>query len=340
MVSAPSGGGGVNFSTLFSGEGPDGTPVPDSQEAYDLLSAYMMSHNYGINDYGIYSQDPEWRILHRAAFPKSDIPPMDRETAFRQLSQYMSDHRYAISDYATYSQDPIWQELHQNAFPEAFGSSSRPNANTSSSGYNSIVRELDGKNVDFRSLEFIGLYRSSEEIVKRLGGGDKTKGSCSSLAFAYIGNRAGYDVLDFRDGESRHFFAMNSSIDKIAHLPGVTSKIINGFDDIDCANTLLSTMQEGKEYYLATGEHAAIVRKNGDRYEYLEMQSTWNNGWKTLNDRVLHHRFGCETTQEQALPNFLIDSDSLLTNQEFLDILGYLNTAENEQRKGGGGHVR
>lgn len=33
------------------------------------LSAYMSSHNYGKNDYDVYSKDPEWEKLHKAAFP-------------------------------------------------------------------------------------------------------------------------------------------------------------------------------------------------------------------------------------------------------------------------------
>lgn len=39
------------------------------ENAYDQLSQYMNEHNYAADDYAEYSQDPEWRRLHEAAFP-------------------------------------------------------------------------------------------------------------------------------------------------------------------------------------------------------------------------------------------------------------------------------
>ena len=42
-----------------------------------------------------------------------------------------------------------------------------------------------------------------DEIVARVGGGDRTDGSCASVGLAYAANRGGSDVLDFRDGDSR-----------------------------------------------------------------------------------------------------------------------------------------
>mgnify|MGYP006976155199 CR=1 FL=1 len=124
----------------------------------------------------------------------------------------------------------------------------------------------------------------TEEIIERLGGGDNTQGSCSSLAFAYIGNVAGYDVLDFRDGDSRSFFSRNGSIEKIANLPGVNALIYNGKDDLICANDLLSTMQTGKEYYLATGLHASIVRKTVKHVEVRGIMNTWNCSTRQITD--------------------------------------------------------
>lgn len=338
--SISSGTSGINSISIVSNDNPTETITTPSEDPLRQLSEYMSAHNYGQADYAIYSQDPTWRILHRAAFPDAEMPPINRQVAILLLSQYMSTNNYGQSDYGTYSQDPVWQELNRYAFPETQAPFSRPNSELSSQKYNSIVSALRDSNVEYRSVELFGRYRSSDEIIDRLGGGDRTDGSCSSLAFAYIGNRAGYDVLDFRDGQSRRFFSSNNSIDMIANLPGVSATIISGFDDIACTTTLLSTIQEGKEYYLATGQHAAIVRKTGDHYEFLELQSAWSNGWKLLDDSILHSRFGCETSQKYQYPNFLIDTDSLLSNHEFLDILGYLNTAETEQRKGVGGFVR
>ena len=87
---------------------------------------------------------------------------------------------------------------------------------------------------------------SVDEIIKRLAGGDMTEGSCASLSFAYAGNKAGYDVLDFRGGESRKFFATNNNIIEIAKLPGVKSTIVEDYNDIKGALNLLKNKNIGK----------------------------------------------------------------------------------------------
>lgn len=174
-----------------------------------------------------------------------------------------------------------------------------------------------------------------------MSGGDSTAGSCSSLALAYAGNKAGYDVLDFRDGASRSYFSSRDSIQKVASLPGVQSITLHGTNDIVSANQLLGWMTPGKEYYLVTGQHASIVRRNGSSFEYLELQHPSDgNGWHTLDDNVLLTRFGCSTSHMSAFSNFMIDVDSLTKSNDFLSILGYINTAEADQRKGASGHVR
>lgn len=219
------------------------------------------------------------------------------------------------------------------------GQFARVNQNGSSSTYNRVRNSLERKKVEHNPISFCGNNRSFDEIVSSLGGGDETDGSCSSLAFAYAGNKAGYNVLDFRDGNSREYFSSNSSISQIAELPGVDSKIVYGKDDVSCADQLLSEMQSNKEYYLATGQHAAIVRMNNGHSEYLELQSAYDNGWHVLHDERLIKRFGCGINKTDY-PNFLIDVDSLAGSSEFLDILGYINTDENNQRKGESGHVK
>ena len=310
---------------------------PAALPAQTALSDYMSAHNYGKDDYAEYSQDPVWRVLHRAAFPNSDIPPLSRAKAYSLLCQFMMEHNYGIGDYGSYSKDPVWQELHRYAFPGRF---ERLDKSLASDGYRSIVDRLEASGIDYLPIQTFERYRTQEDIIARLGGGDNTRGSCSSLAFAYAGNIAGYDVLDFRDGESRSFFSKNSSIVKIAELPGVDSLIQFGSDDISCTMRLLDNVTAGKEYYLATGQHVAVIRKVEGHFEYLELQHPTNNGWHILNESVLQRRFGCERFQDREYPNVLIDIDSLVENQEFLGILGYLNTSEYDQHKGIDGYVR
>lgn len=216
----------------------------------------------------------------------------------------------------------------------------RPQKSMSSNEYSKIINSLDSKKIDYLPLSQGYYEKSDEEIVKRLAGGDQTDGSCSSLAFAYCGNKAGFTVLDFRDGESRRFFSRNDSILQIANLPNVNSYIEWGKDDELCANRLMSKMQPDVEYYLATGEHAAIVRLHNGHYEYLELQAPGdNNGWHLLHPISLYERFGCGVN-DVDYPNILIEVESLTRNSEFLDLLGYINTAEPNQNKGDYGYVK
>ena len=254
--------------------------------------------------------------------------------AYKQLSEYMERKGYKAEDYNIYSKDPEWQSLQRALSPDC------ELPPIGSNEYCTTVNALRDANVSYRHIEPCDKQRTTEEIVKYLGGGDETEGSCSSLAFAYAGNKAGYEVLDFRDGESRECFSDFDTVCTIANLPEIDSKIVYGKNDIECAKELLGEMEMGKEYYLATGYHAAIVKKTEHGYEYLELQEPQNNGWENLDTKSLKERFGCETNQPKEYPNVLIDVESLGKSKEFLDILGYINTAESNQKKGVFGYGR
>ena len=216
-----------------------------------------------------------------------------------------------------------------------------PKGNTDSKEYSSMVDALEKANVEYRPIQLAEQGRTEQDIINRLSGGDMTKGSCSSLALAYAGNKAGYDVLDFRDGDSRSFFSSRNSIQTVADMPGVNSTVLQGTNDIATANQLLSGIQAGKEYYLATGGHAAIVRRDGNGYQYLELQHPSNgNGWHNLNDYMLRQRFGCKDSRPYECSSYLMDVDSLANSSEFRNLLGYINTASSSQKKGIYGNVR
>ena len=168
-----------------------------------------------------------------------------------------------------------------------------------------------------------------------------TEGSCSSLAFAYAGNVAGYDVLDFRGGKSRLYFSLRSTVEMIAEIPEIKSTILEGTNDIEAARQLLSGLEDGKEYYLAVGNHAAIVRKCGGSFQYLELQHPANgNGWHTLDTSILQKRFVCIEARSNPCTSILMDVDSMANSSEFCSILGFINTAEETQRKGESGNVQ
>jgi hypothetical protein len=116
---------------------------------------------------------------------------------------------------------------------------------------------------------------------------------------------------------------------------------LQGKNDVEAANQLLSGMQDGKEYYLATGGHAAIVKRNGSSCQYLELQHPSNgNGWHSLSDNILRQRFGCRDSRAYECSSYLMEVDSLANNSEFRNILGYINTAKSCQNKGVFGNVR
>lgn len=204
---------------------------------------------------------------------------------------------------------------------------------------------LQTTGVEYREVKTFKVTPSKSEIIKRLGGGDLTKGSCSSLAFAYVGNTGGFDVLDFRDGLSRSIFASNKTIDEIAALPGVKGFVVKDFNDFTAANKLLKMVEEGKEYYLGTGRHAAIIRKIENNFEYLELQSPTDNGFKLLTKGVLKKRFGCKKSHttlgtKVQVSNQLIECESLSESNEFQRLLGYINTSSENQKKGMDGYVK
>lgn len=173
-----------------------------------------------------------------------------------------------------------------------------------------------------------------------------TKGSCSSLAFAFIGNEAGYDVTDYRGGESQTFFARTVNIKQIVKKSGGIE--FNGMNAIKTTMEALdNNVEEGKNYYLAVGQHAAIIRKKGGKYEYLEMQSRYSdrNGFHELTSKTLHDRFGAKRSRtiygmkvEQS--GVLIESEKLTRNSDFKQMLGYINTSPNKQQKGKNGNVK
>lgn len=220
-----------------------------------------------------------------------------------------------------------------------------------SEAFQQIQKACEADKVEYRPVQKLSQPLSSDKIIERLAGGDMTNGSCSSLAFAYIGNRNGLDVLDFRGGGSQYVFSMNSNIKKILELPGVNGSITMVKKEISGTMEVLNNLVLNKEYYLATGKHAAIVRRVDSGVEYLELQSKFQNGWMPF-DRygsmaaTLNKRFGCRKTVDKQFGKVweksvvLMDVESFNENTEFEQILGYINTAVESQKKGVTGDVK
>ena len=212
-----------------------------------------------------------------------------------------------------------------------------------SSNLDEVIALLGNNGVKYNEVKERTKEATDDEIISEVGGGDLTKGSCSSLAFAYLGNKLGYYVLDFRDGKSRQLFSSSSVIMSIAEkVGGVVARNTN---DLKKANELLKTVQEGKEYYFTCGAHAAVVRKTEEGFQYLELQSSKANGFKKLTTDILKWRFGAKKSrssygQKIETRDCIIDIDLLRKDSKFKELLGYINTPEKEQMKGEKGTMR
>lgn len=219
----------------------------------------------------------------------------------------------------------------------------------------SLVVDLDSK-IEYKEV----FKRISQvgDIINAVGGGDITIGSCASVGLAYAGQKSGWNVLDFRDGESRNWFSGKQEKLRIWDALGIKyitedsakSNITNG-------KRILAQMEIGKEYYMSVGRHAAIVRaidgmvksprtgkeKPGKVFQYLELQSSKNNGWQNFDGNpgyTLKTRFGCTSSSNYYAPAYLTDIGDVAGNDEFRTILGYINTEENKQRKGSSGTIK
>jgi hypothetical protein len=182
--------------------------------------------------------------------------------------------------------------------------------------------------------------RTEQEIIDVVGGGDRTQGSCASLGLTYAGQKGGYDVLDFRNGKSREFFASPFNLKGIAEIPGVDGIVTNEWrGDFATAHQLLKKVEKGKEYFFSVARHAAIVREGETGLEYLELQTGTRNGWHGLDDGILQYRFGCRRNSK-TLWGTLIDVEKLANNSTFAKMLEFINTEASAQVKGVGGYAK
>lgn len=204
--------------------------------------------------------------------------------------------------------------------------------------FEELIKELKAVGIASVPVQALTGEATLECIVKRVGGGDKTDGSCASLCLAFVGNRCGMSVLDFRGGQSQTTFALRSTWDKINKAVGGIKEV--GKDDFAMSSKLLATITEGKEYILLTGGHAAVVRKSAAGYEYLELQSSYDNGYKKLDNYVLKHRFCAKKRTQYVSSTFIIEVDKFKEISDLRDMLGYINTAASKQQKGKGGSTK
>ena len=214
-------------------------------------------------------------------------------------------------------------------------------------GMEETIEALQINRVDWVPVHTLEKPLEENAIISKLCGGDKTKGSCASLGFAYVGQKAGMDVLDFRDGGSRSVFSRKCvSMLRSFKENGADVKMAAAKSYITAGKKVLEQAQEGREYYFECAKHAAIIRRREGQLEYLELQSGYENGWMPFSrygsvDAALNRRFGAPKrgTGWEA-ESYMMDVEEMARNERFTKCLGYINTAADKQRKGAGGHER
>lgn len=207
------------------------------------------------------------------------------------------------------------------------------------------IKNLKSINIEYIPVKKIDERLTNNEIIEKISGGDETKGSCSSVALTYIGNKNGLDVLDFRGGESQNFFSTPQNVLEMCDDLKIKYEMELNFNDTLGAMNLLNKVEEGKEYYLSTGAHAAIIRKIEGKIQYLELQDKANNGFKPFTTQTLKKRFGCKQSHtiqgyKAKARSLLIDIDEFSNKDEFKEILGYINTTSSKQMKGASGNAK
>ncbi|MDR1718853.1 MAG: hypothetical protein LBR67_01855 [Dysgonamonadaceae bacterium] len=229
-------------------------------------------------------------------------------------------------------------------YPRKADTSSKVVETLSPPAFTEVIEKLEIQGIDFFEVKDLEKPLSEDEIIARVGGGDLTQGSCSSLALTYLGNVCGFDVQDFRDGISRKFFANKNNIQDIVKRIG--GKLESDTSDFHSAVQLLKQVVPGKEYYFSCGRHAAVVRKlESGVFEYLELQSPTENGFKRLTTSVLGNRFDARKSHtllgtKYETTSTLIDIDLLKKDASFRKLLGYINTQADQQKKGDWGTIK
>lgn len=216
---------------------------------------------------------------------------------------------------------------------------------TTNDKYNNVLDNIQKRRIEYNPVTRHTKQVSNDEIIRAVSGGDNTSGSCASVGIAYIGQKKGLNVLDYRGGKSMDYFSGKMAKVQMFEALGVTPIEESTYkSDLANGKRILSQMVKGKEYYLSVGRHASIVRLNEDgKPQYLELQSANKSGWTDFNADVretLKWRFGCSSKSSYWNAAYLTDIDQFPDNDEFRTLLGFINTNESDQRKGKYGTIK
>lgn len=206
-----------------------------------------------------------------------------------------------------------------------------------------MIDDLKQKGIEYKEVQKHKKPLTEAEIIKTIGGGDRTSGSCASVGLAYVGQVNGLDVRDYRGGKSQDWFSYKYHLVNIFNMPNVNAISETAKAEITAGNKLLKKVEEDKQYFFIAGQHAAIVTKQNNVLKYLELQSPDNNGWHEFDGNpryTLSHRFGARQGRGINETAYMFDVTDMKDSEEFRELLGYINTAEADQKKGEHGGIK
>ncbi len=193
-----------------------------------------------------------------------------------------------------------------------------------------LLKKAKELKLQYNKVQRLTKVLSDDEIIQKLGEYDYTHRSCVSQCLAYVGNKYGYNVKDMRGDISVEFFGDDAVWKMLCEQHG--GLYFEQLDEIKGRNKVLSKIKNGETYILGIGDHSAIVRKNGEILEYLELQKR-ENGFRQLDKNAFRTRFRCGDKKHRDA--YIINIDNLSTDDNFEEILGYFNTQQlRGKRKG------
>lgn len=349
---------------------------PDAEDVERIATEYYRDEDGNLRSRTAYVKNmsySEWKKTMKANQPKKQETESELEKKLRKpavIEKYMPDewdekYKHKNEEYLA-AMDDIKRredellERYRNlpAGPERYAVSQQLNAISNERqetrrkivnkyGMEETVAILQSRKIPWVPLRRLDKPMDGDAIISKLCGGDKTKGSCASLGFAYVGQKAGLDVTDFRGGDSQDVFSRKCvSMLRSFRENGLDVKTGTAKSYITAGKRVLAEVQEGREYYFECARHAAIVRKVGNELQYLELQSGYQNGWMPFSkyggiDGTLNRRFGApRSSRGWEVESMMVDVEEMGKNERFTKCLGYINTEAGKQKKGAGGHER
>ncbi len=120
------------------------------------------------------------------------------------------------------------------------------------------------------------------------------------------------------EDKSTEFFNRIDTQLLLADLEGVINYVVYAKNEAEAVRRLLAKyVLPDKLYMLTAGMHAAVIRRTGNRFEYMELQHSLHNGWTPLTAQAIgkQGRFGCfaiaedEECRELLNPVILVECE-------------------------------